>query len=215
MPDIELPRINALVEIELADERSYPSRIEDSDGLLLTVAGPRGAGDIDVPEAGDPVTICWTGPRGLYRAPGVMVDVQRRSVTVWRVRVEGVVGYTSRRAAARVDIVLPVKLIDPTTGVERTGYSVNLSERGMRCHIVDADELNLPVKGYELLVHFTMDDEAVQVPGSVVTAQRPDVHKELEIVLELTPEEPIAKQIRRFVIAQQVLARRASHDATG
>ncbi|GAA3448021.1 PilZ domain-containing protein [Planomonospora venezuelensis] len=210
MTFIGLPDVNALVEIALPDGRVYPTRVEDADGLLLKVAAPRGAGDIDVPELGTEVSVRWTGPRGLYTAPGTFTALERSRVSVWTIEAEGSVDYFSRRIAVRVAAGEPVRLLDLDSGEEVFhGRFINISERGVRCYGLAAGVFaEQPVR-----VKMVLDDNLLVVEGSVLTTSA--THgDDVTAVVVYDPPDMQAQLIRRYVMNAQIRARKAAADGT-
>ncbi|GAA3167867.1 hypothetical protein GCM10010466_67990 [Planomonospora alba] len=206
MTSVSLPAINALVEIALQDGRVYPTRVEDAEGLTLTVAAPRGVGDIDVPAPGEEVYVRWTGPRGLYTAPAVFTTSVHDRLSLWTVEAEGTVDYFSRRSAVRVAGGEPVRLLDAATGREVFhGRFVDISERGARCEGL-ADGL---APEQEVMIKMVLDDNLVAVQGSVLTVS-PSERNAVVAVVIYDPPEAQAQIIRRYVMNAQIKARRAA-----
>ncbi|GGS86473.1 hypothetical protein GCM10010156_51260 [Planobispora rosea] len=212
MTSVSLPGINALVELSLSDGRSYPTRVEDVDGFVVKVAAPRGAGDIDVPALGTEVSLHWTGPRGLYTAPGVLTSIERDRVSLWSIEADGSVDYYSRRTAVRVTAGEPIRLLDLTTGSEVFhGRFVDISERGVRCHGAAA---GLSAE-QPLMVKMVLDNHLLALEGSVLTVSDHE-GEDVTTVVIYDPPEAQAQVIRRYVLNAQIRARKAAADsATG
>ncbi|MBG0833330.1 PilZ domain-containing protein [Planomonospora sp. ID67723] len=210
MTFIGLPDVNALVEIALPDGRVYPTRVEDTDGLMLKVAAPRGAGDIDVPELGTEVAVRWTGPRGLYTAPGTFTALERSRVSLWTIEAEGSVDYFSRRNAVRVSAGEPIRLLDLDGGEEVFhGRFIDISERGVRCRGTAAGVSSEQT----VLVKMVLENNLLAVEGDVLTTTRSS-GEGVTVVVVYDPPEAQAKLIRRYVMNAQIRARKAATDGT-
>ncbi|GIH81483.1 PilZ domain-containing protein [Planobispora longispora] len=209
MRSVRLPDVNALVELSLPDGRSYPTRVEDADGLVIKVAAPRGVGDIDVPVLGSAVSLHWTGPRGLYTAPGTLAAIERDRVTLWAVEADGNVDYYSRRTAVRVAAGEPIRLLDLAEGSEVFhGRFVDISERGVRCHGAAAGlSVEQPV-----LVKMVLDNNLLALEGSVLTVSDPEGDDVTTVVI-YDPPDAQAQVIRRYVLNAQIRARKAAADS--
>ncbi|GIH97599.1 PilZ domain-containing protein [Planobispora siamensis] len=208
MTSVGLPDVNALVEIALPDGRVYPTRVEDTDGLVLKIAAPRGAGDIDVPELGTEVSLHWTGPRGLYTAPGTFTALERGRVSVWTVEAEGTVSYYSRRNAVRVAAGEPIRLLDLGTGEEVFhGRFIDISERGVRCQ--GAASGLFPEQS--VLVKMALDNNLLVLEGNVLTVSAHDGHGVMAVVV-YDPPDAQAQVVRRYVMNAQIKARKAASD---
>lgn len=206
MSSMELPGINSLVEIVLPDGRIYPSRIEDAEGLIITVAAPRGVGDLDIPRIGAGVELRWTGLRGLYSAPGTLTDLQHGIVSLWKVETDGKVSVGNRRSAARAAADDPIRLIDPDEGHDLfTGRLVDISEHGARCK-GKGPGLTAEQK---VLARLELEDRTLNVPGDVLTVGRA-VEGGENVVVVFEPAEPDAEVIRRHVLRAQIKARKAA-----
>jgi hypothetical protein len=205
---IGLPDVNALVEIALPDGRVYPTRVEDAEGLLIKVAAPRGAGDIDVPELGTEVAVRWTGPRGIYTAPGTLTALERSRVSVWAIEAEGSVDYFSRRHAVRVSAGEPIRLLDLDSGAEVFhGRFIDISERGIRCRGTAAG-----IFAEQLVrVKMVLDNHLLVVEGTVLTVTEP-AGEGIVVVVIYDPPESHAQLIRRYVMNMQIRARKVSAD---
>ncbi|GAT71129.1 type IV pilus assembly PilZ [Planomonospora sphaerica] len=206
MTSVSLPDVNSLVEIALQDGRVYPTRVEDTDGLILMVAAPRGTGDIDVPEPGEEVFVRWTGPRGLYTAPGTFTASVRDRVALWAIEAEGTVDYFSRRNAVRVAGGEPVRLLDLASGREVFhGRFVDISERGARCQGTSA---GLSAE-QDVMVKMVLDDNLVALAGNVLTVSEAGGDAVVAVVI-YDPPEAQAQIIRRYVMNMQIRARRTA-----
>lgn len=222
-----LPELNTLVRVCIGegDREGYASRVESRDGLVLTLAAPSFAGDLFVTRAGMGLVVRWTGSRGVFEVDGLLEAVDRdESVLVWTIRTVGDIRLAQRRRYVRVAFTDPVILRPAGPPAEGSGVivvmGIDLGEGGLRvrgpagaCQVGDA-----------LIVEFHLDAVVMTVPGTVLRsapwAGAPGVEAEPargvgvvperrdEIVIAFDEPVPAEDVIRRWVLRQQVLARR-------
>jgi hypothetical protein len=218
-----LPGVNALVRVVLADELERPSRVESDDDGLLTVAAPWHAASL-APGAGEPLALRWPSVRGICEVAATLVSVEReRAVALWRVQPEGEVRILQRRRFVRADATAPVTVApipaDPGAGrVDPVMATLtNLSEGGARCRVEDITALEKAglAENGEIELRLSLGAAIVRVLGVVIRIT-PDVpwtpKDRAEIVSAFDAPDQAADLIRRYVLEQQVLARRAARD---
>jgi hypothetical protein len=219
-----LPGVNALCRVVLDATDERPSRVESDEGGLLTVAAPWHAAAL-VPEPGQSLAIRWPSIRGICEVAATLVTVERENaVALWRVQTEGDVRVLQRRRFVRADMVVPVTVVplsqdaDPAVVLEPVlGTVVNLSEGGARCRLDGMTELaeaGLQADG-EVELRISLGAAVVRVVGLVirVTPDTPRTAKDAgEVVVAFEAPERAGDLIRRFVLEQQVLARRAARN---
>ena len=204
-----LPVLNALVRVRLGDDggSSYASRVEDTDGAELLLAAPSYAGDLREPVPGDGITLLWTGVRGMYSARVQFAGIERSGgVRCWHVRVTGAVRVEQRRRFARVPIGAPVQVEVEGRPDSVVGRVLDLGEGGVRARFEPAADLR---PGDRVSLRLGLDARLVVIGGSVlrVLARTADGQ---EVVLVLDEHRLHSDAIRRFVLQQQLLARRAA-----
>lgn len=207
---LQLPDVNTLVRVDVVgDGAGHPSRVEDRDGQRLLLAAPRYGGDLAAPQPGDLLAIRWTNLRGVCVAPAEFVAGQRRPMPLWEVQAVGTVEIEQRRRYARAPASDPVAIVRrPPAEVALTavvgGQLVDIGEGGMRCRLAGA----APEPGEDLQVRLDLDGEQVEVTGQVLRCFT--VGDAVEAVVAF--EEPVrcADAIRRYVLRQQVRARRTA-----
>jgi hypothetical protein len=218
-----LPALNSLVRVVLADEEERPSRVESHDGGLLTVAAPWHAATL-APQAGEPLSIRWPSVRGICEVGATLVAVDRENaVPLWRVQPEGEVRILQRRRFVRADASAPVT-VAPIPENTETGRIEpvmatlsNLSEGGARCRVegITALEKAGLVEDGAIEMRLSLGAAIVHVVGVVIRIT-PDVpwtpKDRAEIVAAFEAPDQAADLIRRYVLNQQVLARRAARD---
>jgi len=207
----QLPPVNSLLPVVFpGDEEEHPSRLEDCDGPLLAIAAPCYAGDLVLHGPGATLALRWTAQRGLYEAPAELVEVERRSIPLWRVRLTGPVRVLQRRRYARAEVSGPVSIhpVDGEVGDAVDGSLVDVGEGGLRCRMDDPSWVR---PGLRVEADFTLDDAALRLPGEVLRILPVREGDRGEIVVVVF-DEPVqqAELIRRFVLQQQLQMRRAA-----
>jgi hypothetical protein len=218
-----MPPVNSLVRVVLADDEERPSRVESDDDGLLTVAAPWHAATI-APEAGEPLAIRWATVRGVCEVAASLVAVEwEQKVPLWRVQVTGEVRIVQRRRFVRADASAPVTVAPVPTDPDAERIEpvmatlTNLSEGGARCRVDNITALEKAglVQDGGIELRLSLGAAIVHVVGEVVRIT-PDVpwtpKDRAEIVAAFEAPEQAADLIRRFVLHQQVLARRAARD---
>jgi hypothetical protein len=217
-----IPGINQLCRVVLADTEERPSRVESHEDGILSVAAPWHAAAL-VPEPGQPLAIRWPSVRGICEVGATLVEVDRENaVALWRVQPDGDVRILQRRRFVRADATVPVTLapVPPDADCSALPEPVlatvaDLSEGGARCRIEGITalaEAGLVADG-EVDLRISLGAAVIRVVGVVIRVT-PDVPKTAkdtgEVVVAFAPPEHAGDLIRRFVMQQQVLARRAS-----
>ena len=204
-----VPDVNTLVDLRLGDGREFPSRIEDTDGAVWSLAAPFGGG-VEPPAPGSALEVRWTSPRGQYMAPVRLVKVIRGVVACWSVELTGSVQLDQRRRFVRAGGGEPVTVrpAAPAGAAAAAGRIVDISEGSLRCWLA-------PVAlgtGQDVFVTLTLDDERLAVPGTVLRAIERDGGKGLDVVVTFALGEEQAGFVRRYVMRAQLQARRLAAD---
>jgi hypothetical protein len=197
--------------------------VESDDDGLLTVAAPWHAATI-APEAGEPLAIRWATVRGVCEVAASLVAVEwEQKVPLWRVQVTGEVRIVQRRRFVRADASAPVTVAPVPTDPDAERIEpvmatlTNLSEGGARCRVDNITALEKAglVQDGGIELRLSLGAAIVHVVGEVVriTPDVPWSPKDCaEIVAAFEAPDQAADLIRRFVLHQQVLARRAARD---
>ena len=212
-PELE---INMLIEINIPDGPQLPSRVEDSDGSVLTLAGPPSL--LEPPEPGDTIKLLWSaGARGRYVAPVQLVEIVKGTLPLWRVKLAGETSIEQRRRFARVPVQEPVQLRGKAND-DIQGRIVDISEGGLRCRL-EEDALAEGVlvddvlgEGQAVSIRMRLDDRSFSVRGRVLRIFRGQSSKDLELVITMHLDESDAGFVRRYVMREQIRARRAAAD---
>lgn len=205
----EIPDINDLIDIRFPDGREFASRVEDVTDTTLSVAAPFGGG-VEPPEIGSTVDLCWTGPRGQYRAPVRLLSIERSNVRSWTVELAGPVELAQRRRYVRATAAgEPVTIRVNESDVTVTGRAVDLSEGGLRCWVTEGEV----AAGAQITVTIGLDDNQLAVNGEVLRVMERRTGKGLDIVIVFDLAEAAADIVRRYVMRAQLLARRLAADS--
>jgi hypothetical protein len=216
-----LPSVNTLVRVVVAGVAELPSRVEEACDGLLGVAAPGLAAGLDAPAPGDPVELRWTSVRGLCTVPAQVRSVNRGTPPVWRIEPCGDVRIVQRRRFVRAETSAPLTIVPIAvtgdSGRPVIGRLVDLSEASARCRVNGLTALGaagLEVNG-EAELRLSLGAAIVRVVGPVLRVFK-DVPVTAddsgEVVVVFEAPEAAAELIRRYVINQQVLARRAAVD---
>jgi c-di-GMP-binding flagellar brake protein YcgR len=204
-----LPSINGLVELIVDEERVYRSRVEDVAEDRLTVAAPMGIGDLERPELGASLDLCWVDERYFNVVQVRLLGLIRNRTVGWEVQVAGEVRHENRRNFVRTKCDGPVTIeragdVDPTSRAQ--GRILDVSEGGVRVWVPTSDYRS----GDVVKVGMTLDGAAVEAEGDVRrTIEDSRGIKGVDIVVSYELNESDAQVIRRFIIARQIADRRA------
>lgn len=201
-----LPDVNTLVRVAMGEESTLlPSRIEEVDGDEIVVAAPAYVGDLEDPAIGDVISVYWTQSRGVCSLPAQFVGVERNHIKLWRLRPAGALEIVQRRRYTRVEAAGAVSLVDNGVDVVRVGWMVDLGEGGVRCRLAPGAF----IAEHPVECRLSLDGELVFVPGTVLRSE-PGTTGSEEVIVTFDAENPACNKVRKFVFAQQVLARRVA-----
>lgn len=204
----ELPKINSLLEVAVTPEATLPSRIEDVDGDLLTIAAPTGIGDLEVPDADAVLEIAWIANRGRYVMRVTMVGRTREQPPRWFVRASGRPRLKSRRRYVRggggEPILIATTERDPAGSW--SGRVIDVSEGGVRCRIEQTDL----VPSEPVTVRIELPDGPVVLTGSVLALREPmePDAKGVDVVAVYEAPRVEGDRLRRHVLAWELAERR-------
>lgn len=218
------PGVNQLVELVL-DGRSFPSRVEDCDDDLLTVAAPVGRGDVALPDDGHKIELYWNFERSRYRLLAEMSGVIKGHATCWQVRI--VTGPTrrSRRRFNRGGGGGPVVVLRPTAqpegggpppadtideacdGDHVDGHLIDISEVSARCMVQLPGEARFK-EGDAVILGMTLAGKSLRLGGTVFLTRSASSGRALDIVVKYRAREREAQVIRQYVMHWEVTQRR-------
>jgi hypothetical protein len=207
------PAVNTLVDIRFPDGREYPSRVEDLEGETLRLAAPFNIG-VEPPRPGDEFEVRWTaGPRGRYLAPIRLVTEIRAHVKTWHVEVAGPIWIEQRRRFVRGGggEKIKVRPTESAPGPELIGEVVDLSEGGLRCW-VGRGALDV---GQPVMVTVGLGTEEIELTGTVLRVSTRELSRGLDLVVAFDLTDGLASLVRRYVMRQQLIARRSADEVSG
>lgn len=205
-----MPEVNTLVDLTL-DGCDYMSRVEDFEGSTVWVAAPLG-GSVEPPELGSSLAVRWNaGVRGRYVAEARLRSTDRpegRGLQLWNLTFERSPRVDQRRSYVRAGGGEPVRL-EPKWASALSGEVSDIGEGGLRCRL-PYGELRT---GEPVVTTVWLGDDVLTVDGWVLrTADSPGAPG-VDIVVSFDLCERDADLVRRYVMQQQILARRAAADA--
>lgn len=197
-----LPAINALVDVSLIDGSCYPSRVEDVDGGVFTVAAPFGIPDADRPNAGASLELVWVNEGNRFAVPARFTSLTREQPHRWLVQVVGSAQRKSRRRYMRGGWGEPVRVSN--AGGTIHGRVIDMSERGVRCRVNAQDYA--PDESVELAI--TLGDEVVNTAARVLIVRLHQESGGYDLVATYEPTETVSRTIRGYILRRQMEERR-------
>jgi hypothetical protein len=206
-----LPEINALVDLA-HDGTEYLSRVENVAGHSVSIAAPLN-GTLEPPEPGSAMSLRWSaGPRGRYSAGATLLSMRRPKGTgrqFWNLQVDGPAELDQRRAFVRAGGGEPVQLASRWGG-SLAGEATDVGEGGVRCRFGYAD---LRV-GEPVGVAVKLGPDLLAADGWVLRVIDDIPRRAVDVVVTYALAERDAVVVRRYVMQQQILARRAASGET-
>jgi hypothetical protein len=204
------PDLNTLVD--LAHEGTeYLSRVEGVVGSTIAVAAPLN-GTLEPPEIGAPIALRWSaGARGRWVAGTSLLSIRRpkgKGLAYWNLQLDREPELHQRRQFARGGGGVPILLENSWSGA-LSGELTDISEGGLRCRFPYA---NLR-PGETVAVDVPLGPDRLLVNGWVLRVTENSAARATDVVVTFDLPEPAAGMVRRYVIQQQILARKAAADA--
>lgn len=211
--NLDKPPLNQLLRLDVHPFGfGLPSRVEDLEDDDVVISAPSYPGDEAPLSAGAQLLVRWTGPRGLHALPVAMVTTVSGALPRWRVRPVGDVEMVQRRQFVRAPVDEPVTIIPRDQVITSVvgGTLVDLGEGGLRGRFASSAPMHTdaPVE-----IHLMLRDVPVMLVGRVLrcTSVEGAASRRLyEAVITFEPDEHNGDLIRRTVLHQQVVARRAA-----
>ena len=97
----DLPAINTLLQVRVAEDTSFSSRLEGAEGELLMVSAPVGSGDLEIPADGWEMEVTWTGNRTRFKVAVEMAGYTKEWPPRWQLKVVGEPERDTRRRYVR------------------------------------------------------------------------------------------------------------------
>ncbi len=206
---MQWPSLNTLAWLHLpccADE--HPTRIEDSNDDVITVAAPMLPHDALVhPFAGDDVFILgWTAERGSVETPVSLVEHTLEPVPLWALKPVGEPVETQRRNFVRLPVNIAVRVHFNENSPATEVFTTDLSEGGLRCEV---DKWVLDPHERTFLVEVPIEDDTLYLNGTVAWWGTMNADGLRTVGIRFANvEEKVGDRIRRFVFAKQTEQRR-------
>lgn len=203
-----LPELNALVDLTYGGV-DYLSRVEDATGDTVAVAAPLN-GTLEPPELGSPMSLRWgAGGRGRYVAGTRLVAMRRADrFHSWQLRLDAPAVIDQRRRFARAGGGEAVQLSNRWAG-SVTGEATDVGEGGLRCRFPYADlRAGEPVE-----VSVWLGADLLAVKGWILRVLDDLPGKGIDVAITFDLDERTAGVVRRYVLHQQVQARRHTAEA--
>jgi hypothetical protein len=214
-----MPEVRTLVSLT-HEETDFESRVEIIDGTTVVVAAPFNE-SVEVPELGSSLKLSWVGgPRGRYVVDAKLVSTSRVEglpTRCWTLSVESAPTIEQRRRFVRAGGGEHVRVRAKERDVVLTGSATDISEGGVRFRIVDAkpdDPERVTLNdGEAVSVVVQLGDDMLDADGAVLRTIEDHAAKKVDMIVTLELSERQAEMVRRYVMRQQILARRAAVDA--
>jgi hypothetical protein len=198
---VDLPVLNGLVEVSVGREYSYPSRVEDLDRGVYTVAAPIDAPK--VPPLGAGMHLTWLHDGNRYAAPVRVVGFTKAQPPSWQLRLDGEARRETRRNFVRGGGGERLQLWWDG-GSRCDGVIVNLSEGGVRCRLATAEA----APDDRVTVRLLLGDEVVEAAALVLSVRAVPDADQFEVVATYQLDEQRSQTVRRYVLQWQMLQRR-------
>jgi c-di-GMP-binding flagellar brake protein YcgR len=214
-----MPEISSPVSLTLG-ETELDSRVELVDGTTVVVTAPFNEA-VEIPSIGSVMTLSWVEkPRGRYFADARLVSTSRIEgvpTRCWSLTIESTPVIIQRRQFVRAGGGEPVRVHAPQRDVVISGSASDISEGGVRFKIRgarpgDGGWVRLD-DGEEISAVVHLGDEMLDADGSVLRTIEDPMARTVDMIVMLELNERQAETVRRYVMHQQILARRTAADA--
>ena len=205
------PAINSLLQVVIDDELGFPTRVEELDGPILTIAAPLGRGDLEVPAPGTELQVIWTASRTRYMWQVEMLSRTKGRLNRWHLRGLGDPQRHNRRQYVRGEASGPVTLVTTgrqTQAKEFTGYLIDVCEGGARCRLRRV-ETNV---GEAVALRLSLDRKIVQINGMVLLVRAAEDGRNHDVVVTYDLKEREAQLVRRYVLQWEITERHRLRD---
>lgn len=197
-----LPPINGLIDVVLTSGDLYHSRIEDIEGLRLTVGAPYGIHSADVPAVGAGLEIAWVDGDRRYAIDMRLRSLTREQPPRWELEVVGSVRLQTRRNYVRGG---GGEIIEIVKGAEKfDGKVIDLSEGGVRLRVredrFDRDD--------RVDLRLTLDNQQLALRGTVRFVRRHPESASFDVIITYETTEAIGRTIRGYVLRREMEERR-------
>jgi hypothetical protein len=195
--------LNDLVDLALASGATYPSRVEDVNGEVLTVAAVLGS--LDGVRVDDTVELAWLLEGDRLAAPAKIVGMANSQTRTWDVRITGEPRRQNRRGYVRGGGGEAVRLRRPDgAGAPLDGYVIDVGEGSVRARVQKCDyEADEP-----LSVTMQLGADVVAVEGPVIAVRNIVETGYVDVVVSFEAGEALGRIIRSYIMRWQLEQRR-------
>lgn len=206
MTDYTLPTAGTIVELTASDTQPVSGvHVVAADGAVITLS----LATASMPTAGASVTLRWpAGPRGRYVVDATVVATDENRVDVSAAGTPSVEQHRNFVRGGGGEHVLLLRPGQP----DALGWIRDISERSVRAHFADVDI----TEGDEIRLRIQLETDLVDAPAMVtkVGSLRQSLPQRgpmsIEVVAVLSCHEMQAQLIRRYILRQQLQARRTA-----
>jgi hypothetical protein len=214
-----MPEISSTISL-VHDGAELESRIELVEGKTVVVAAPFNE-TVEIPEIGSVMSLSWVaGPRGRWVVDAELVSTSRVEgvpTRCWSLVVTSTPVLHQRRRFVRAGGGEPVRVRAKERDVVISGAASDVSEGGVRFKITgarpDDDQWVRLEDGEAVTTVVQLGDDMLDADGSVLRTIDDPIAKTVDMIVTLDLSERQAELVRRYVMHQQILARRAAADA--
>jgi c-di-GMP-binding flagellar brake protein YcgR len=200
-------------------EEEFESRVEVVDGNTVIVAAPLNT-TVEPPELGSILSLGWAAePRGQYVADARLVSTSRVEgvpIRCWSVSVESEPVLHQRRRFVRAGGGEAVRVRAKGRDVMISGHATDVSEGGVRFKVCDPNPAEAEPAtlrdGEPVTAVLQLGDDTLDADGCVLRTIDNPTAKTVDVIVTLQLSERQAQMVRRYVLRQQVLARRVAGD---
>jgi c-di-GMP-binding flagellar brake protein YcgR len=213
-----MPEISSPVNLTVG-EAQHDSRIEMINGKTVVVTAPLHE-TVEIPEIASTVKLGWSaGARGRYVVDAKLVSTSRVEgvpTRCWTLTIESEPLLHQRRRFVRAGGGEPVRVRATGRDVMISGSASDVSEGGVRFRILGVkpgDEWTRLDDGEAVAAVVQLGDDMLDADGAVLRTIEDHITKTVDMIVTLELSERQAETVRRYVMRQQILARRAAADA--
>jgi hypothetical protein len=197
-----LPPINALVDVVLLDGEAFSSRVEDIEGVTLTVGAPYGVHAADIPKVGTALEIAWVAEDRRHAVDVRLTALTREQPPRWEIQVIGSVRLQTRRNYVRGGGGEHVEVVRGADTI--AGKVIDLSEGGVRMRVTE-DVLD---RDDRVDVVMRVEGERLTLRGTVLFVRRHPETASFDVIITYEAPEAISRTIRGYVLRREMEARR-------
>ncbi|GII26143.1 PilZ domain-containing protein [Planosporangium mesophilum] len=214
-----MPEVSSPVSL-VHEGTELESRVEMINGATVVVAAPFNE-TVEIPDLGAVLKLSWVaGPRGRYVVDARLTSTARVEgvpMRCWSLTVESEPVLNQRRRFVRAGGGEAVRVRPKERDdIVISGAASDISEGGVRFRIngakPDAPDRVMLDDGVPVTTVVQLGDDMLDADGAVLRTIDDRIGKTVDMIVTLELTERQAELVRRYVMRQQVLARRAAAD---